>query len=165
MNAGCAASIEVYLDRRSRRFAGAIDCSALFTANDTFAFFVKAGCGHGDHEFRRTPQYPRSPRSWTTTSVINYHFGVQLYRRSKHQTDTSVLAGAYQLNPSDGLRWIVDALAITAKLGRPLQITIPEGYSILADPSVAAGQLYPAPEDALDEVLNDYSFEARFPGG
>ena len=57
--------------------------------------------------------------------VINYHSVFKLYLTLKHQTDTSVLAGAYQLNPSMDYGQIVDALANTAST-ETVQITIPE---------------------------------------
>ena len=84
----------------------------------------------------------------------------KLYLKLKHQTDTSVLAGAYQLNPSMDYGQIVDALANTAST-ETVQITIPEGYSI-SQIRQALLDNHICTEDALDEVLNDYSFKHDF---
>ena len=92
--------------------------------------------------------------------VINYHSVFKLYLTLKHQTDTSVLAGAYQLNPSMDYGQIVDALANTAST-ETVQITIPEGYSISQIRQVLLDN-HICTEDALDEVLNEYSFKHDF---
>lgn len=55
---------------------------------------------------------------------------------------------------------IVDALANTAST-ETVQITIPEGYSISQIRQVLLDN-HICTEDALDEVLNDYSFKHDF---
>ena len=144
-------------DRSSRRFAGAVDCSAVHGKRH-FAF-VKADAVK-EITVSENTSVSSLAKELDDQGVINYHSVFKLYLTLKHQTDTSVLAGAYQLNPSMDYGQIVDALANTAST-ETVQITIPEGYSISQIRQVLLDN-HICTEDALDEVLNDYSFKHDF---
>ena len=127
-------------------------------ANDIFAF-VKADAVK-EITVSENTSVSSLAKELDDQGVINYHSVFKLYLTLKHQTDTSVLAGAYQLNPSMDYGQIVDALANTAST-ETVQITIPEGYSISQIRQVLLDN-HICTEDALDEVLNDYSFKHDF---
>ena len=113
-------SLDGVHDRSSRRFAGAVDCSAVH--GKRHFCLCQGGCGQGDYGFGDT-SVSSLAKELDDQGVINYHSVFKLYLTLKHQTDTSVLAGAYQLNPSMDYGQIVDALANTAST-ETVQITI-----------------------------------------
>ena len=138
MNAGCAGSMVYMIAVVGDSLV--LSIAALFMANDTFAF-VKADAVEGDHGFGEHLGILARRGAVTAQGVINYHSVFKLYLTLKHQTDTSVLAGAYQLNPSMDYGQIVDALANTASTETVLRIYHPGRELLhLADPSGAAGQ-------------------------
>ena len=125
MNAGCAGSMVYMIAVVGVSLV--LSIAALFMANDIFAF-VKADAVKEITVSENTSVSSLS-KELDDQGVINYHSVFKLYLKLKHQTDTSVLAGAYQLNPSMDYGQIVDALTNTAST-ETVQITIPEGYSI-----------------------------------
>ena len=135
-----------------------LSIAALFMANDIFAF-VKADAVK-EITVSENTSVSSLAKELDDQGVINYHSVFKLYLTLKHQTDTSVLAGAYQLNPSMDYGQIVDALTNTAST-ETVQITIPEGYSISQIRQVLLDN-HICTEDALDEVLNEYSFKHDF---
>lgn len=156
MNAGCAGSMVYMIAVVGVSLV--LSIAALFMANDIFAF-VKADAVK-EITVSENTSVSSLAKELDDQGVINYHSVFKLYLTLKHQTDTSVLAGAYQLNPSMDYGQIVDALANTAST-ETVQITIPEGYSISQIRQVLLDN-HICTEDALDEVLNDYSFKHDF---
>ena len=150
MNAGCAGSMVYMIAVVGVSLV--LSIAALFMANDIFAF-VKADAVK-EITVSENTSVSSLAKELDNQGVINYHSVFKLYLTLKHQTDTSVLAGAYQLNPSMDYGQIVDALANTAST-ETVQITIPEGYSISQIRQVLLDN-HICTEDALDEVLNDY---------
>lgn len=156
MNAGCAGSMVYMIAVVGVSLV--LSIAALFMANDIFAF-VKADAVK-EITVSENTSVSSLAKELDDQGVINYRSVFKLYLTLKHQTDTSVLAGAYQLNPSMDYGQIVDALANTAST-ETVQITIPEGYSISQIRQVLLDN-HICTEDALDEVLNDYSFKHDF---
>ena len=116
-----------------------LSIAALFMANDIFAF-VKADAVK-EITVSENTSVSSLAKELDDQGVINYHSVFKLYLTLKHQTDTSVLAGAYQLNPSMDYGQILDALANTAST-ETVRDYHPGGLFHLADPSGAAGQPY-----------------------
>ena len=125
MNAGCAGSMVYMIAVVGVSLV--LSIAALFMANDIFAF-VKADAVK-EITVSENTSVSSLAKELDDQGVINYQSVFKLYLTLKHQPDTSVLAGAYQLNPSMDYGQIVDALDNTAST-ETVQITIPEGYSI-----------------------------------
>lgn len=135
-----------------------LSLTALFVANDVFAF-VK-GSDETEITVAENTAISDLAKTLDEAGIINYKSVFKLYLTLKHESDTSVLAGTYMLNPSMDYGQIIDSLANTAST-ETVQITIPEGYSI-AQIRQTLLDAHVCTEDALDETLNEYSFKHDF---
>ena len=153
MNAGCAGSMVYMIAVVGVSLV--LSIAALFMANDIFAF-VKADVVK--ITVSENTSVSSLAKELDDQGVINYHSVFKLYLTLKHQTDTAS-GRRYQLNPSMDYGQIVDALALP-QVRRPCRYHS-GGYSISQIRQVLLDN-HICTEDALDEVLNDYSFKHDF---
>ena len=160
MNAGCAGSMVYMIAVVGVSLV--LSIAALFAANDIFAF-VKADAVK-EITVSENTSVSSLAKELDDQGVINYHSVFKLYLTLKHQTDTSRFsAGHLSAEPVDGLRSDRRCAGQHRKHGDHFLQLHPGGL-FPSRKSVRCCWTTISTEDALDEVLNDYSLPARFPG-
>lgn len=134
-----------------------LSLAAIFVANDVFAF-VKENAVKEITVTENTDLLSLA-KQLDDEGVINYGTIFKLYVRVKGDNE-GVLAGSYSLNPNMDYGQIIDTL-VNASSTETMKITVPEGYSIAQIRQLLLDE-HVCTEDALDEVLNTYSFKHEF---
>ena len=134
-----------------------LSLAAIFVANDVFAF-VKENAVKEITVSENTDLLSLA-KQLDDEGVINYGTIFKLYVRVKGDNQ-GVLAGSYSLNPNMDYGQIIDTL-VNASSTETMKITVPEGYSIAQIRQLLLDE-HVCTEDALDEVLNTYSFKHEF---
>ena len=134
-----------------------LSLAAIFVANDVFAF-VKENAVQEITVSENTDLLSLA-KQLDDEGVINYGTIFKLYVRVKGDNQ-GVLAGSYSLNPNMDYGQIIDTL-VNASSTETMKITVPEGYSIAQIRQMLLDE-HVCTEDALDEVLNTYSFKHEF---
>ena len=134
-----------------------LSLAAIFVANDVFAF-VKENAVKEITVSENTDLLALA-KQLDDEGVINYGTIFKLYVRVKGDNQ-GVLAGSYSLNPNMDYGQIIDTL-VNASSTETMKITVPEGYSIAQIRQLLLDE-HVCTEDALDEVLNTYSFKHEF---
>ena len=134
-----------------------LSLAAIFVANDVFAF-VKENAVKEITVTENTDLLSLA-KQLDDEGVINYGTIFKLYVRMKGDNE-GVLAGSYSLNPNMDYGQIIDTL-VNASSTETMKITVPEGYSIAQIRQLLLDE-HVCTEDALDEVLNTYSFKHEF---
>lgn len=154
-NGGCAGTVVYVIAVLG--ISVILSLAAIFVANDVFAF-VKENAVKEITVSENTDLLSLAKRL-DDEGVINYGTIFKLYVRVKGDNQ-GVLAGSYSLNPNMDYGQIIDTL-VNASSTETMKITVPEGYSIAQIRQMLLDE-HVCTEDALDEVLNTYSFKHEF---
>lgn len=154
-NSGCAGTVVYVIAVLG--ISVVLSLIAIFVANDVFAF-VK-----DDAEIQidvsENTDILSLAKELDDTGVLNYQSVFKFYVKIK-KDNTSVLAGAYKLNPTMDYGQIIRTLANTTS-EETVKITIPEGYTVgqikklLVENNVCT-------EQAADAALSNYPFKHEF---
>ena len=154
-NGGCAGTVVYVIAVLG--ISVILSLAAIFVANDVFAF-VKENAVKEITVSENTDLLALA-KQLDDEGVINYGTIFKLYVRVKGDNQ-GVLAGSYSLNPNMDYGQIIDTL-VNASSTETMKITVPEGYSIAQIRQMLLDE-HVCTEDALDEVLNTYSFKHEF---
>lgn len=154
-NGGCAGTVVYVIAVLG--ISVILSLAAIFVANDVFAF-VKENAVKEITVSENTDLLSLA-KQLDDEGVINYGTIFKLYVRVKGDNQ-GVLAGSYSLNPNMDYGQIIDTL-VNASSTETMKITVPEGYSIAQIRQLLLDE-HVCTEDALDEVLNTYSFKHEF---
>lgn len=154
-NGGCAGTVVYVIAVLG--ISVILSLAAIFVANDVFAF-VKENAVKEITVSENTDLLSLA-KQLDDEGVINYGTIFKLYVRVKGDNQ-GVLAGSYSLNPNMDYGQIIDTL-VNASSTETMKITVPEGYSIAQIRQMLLDE-HVCTEDALDEVLNTYSFKHEF---
>ncbi|HIY53574.1 MAG TPA: endolytic transglycosylase MltG [Candidatus Agathobaculum merdavium] len=154
-NGGCAGTVVYVIAVLG--ISVILSLAAIFVANDVFAF-VKENAVKEITVSENTDLLSLA-KQLDDEGVINYGTIFKLYVRAKGDNQ-GVLAGSYSLNPNMDYGQIIDTL-VNASSTETMKITVPEGYSIAQIRQMLLDE-HVCTEDALDEVLNTYSFKHEF---
>ena len=154
-NGGCAGTVVYVIAVLG--ISVILSLAAIFVANDVFAF-VKENAVKEITVSENTDLLSLA-KQLDDEGVINYGTIFKLYVRAKGDNQ-GVLAGSYSLNPNMDYGQIIDTL-VNASSTETMKITVPEGYSIAQIRQMLLDE-HVGTEDALDEVLNTYSFKHEF---
>ena len=154
-NGGCAGTVVYVIAVLG--ISVILSLAAIFVANDVFAF-VKENAVKEIAVSENTDLLSLA-KQLDDEGVINYGTIFKLYVRVKGDNQ-GVLAGSYSLNPNMDYGQIIDTL-VNASSTETMKITVPEGYSIAQIRQMLLDE-HVCTEDALDEVLNTYSFKHEF---
>lgn len=154
-NGGCAGTVVYVIAVLG--ISVILSLAAIFMANDVFAF-VKENAVKEITVSENTDLLSLA-KQLDDEGVINYGTIFKLYVRVKGDNQ-GVLAGSYSLNPNMDYGQIIDTL-VNASSTETMKITVPEGYSIAQIRQMLLDE-HVCTEDALDEVLNTYSFKHEF---
>ena len=154
-NGGCAGTVVYVIAVLG--ISVILSLAAIFVANDVFAF-VKENAVKEITVSENTDLLSLA-KQMDDEGVINYGTIFKLYVRVKGDNQ-GVLAGSYSLNPNMDYGQIIDTL-VNASSTETMKITVPEGYSIAQIRQMLLDE-HVCTEDALDEVLNTYSFKHEF---
>ena len=154
-NGGCAGTVVYVIAVLG--ISVILSLAAIFVANDVFAF-VKENAVKEITVSENTDLLALA-KQLDDEGVINYGTIFKLYVRVKGDNQ-GVLAGSYSLNPNMDYGQIIDTL-VNASSTETMKITVPEGYSIAQIRQLLLDE-HVCTEDALDEVLNTYSFKHEF---
>ena len=154
-NGGCAGTVVYVIAVLG--ISVILSLAAIFVANDVFAF-VKENAVKEITVSENTDLLSLA-KQLDDEGVINYGTIFKLYVRVKGDNQ-GVLAGSYSLNPNMDYGQIIDTL-VNASSTETMKITVPEGYSIAQIRQMLLDE-HVCTEDALDEVLDTYSFKHEF---